>query len=110
MNTLSSTRSLPAFALLAASAVVAGPLLHDRPTAGSEARDGAHELSRAFRDVAHAISPSVVGVLSIHEREQPTGKFHQLSPLDESIPEPFRRFFGDGFLGDDQRLVPPPVL
>ncbi len=111
MTTLSKHRSLPALALLAATATGAGLLLHERTTAGAEPpiRDSARELSRAFREVARQISPSVVGILATHA--SPATRFHRLNPNQaplQEMPEQFRRFFGGG--GElFQELTPAPA-
>jgi serine protease Do len=54
-------------------------------------QDGARSLSTGFREVARRISPSVVGVVAIHEaREAPAG-FQQGGP-DLFFRDPFHRF------------------
>jgi serine protease Do len=107
----SKARSLPALALLCALAGGTGLLLDRGAGAAPEplARDGVHELSRAFREVARAISPSVVGVQAIHAPGDARVLFHGGDP--RSFPfgqEPFRRFFGDdGFLPEPLPMPAP---
>ena len=93
MKTLRIPRSLPALALLATLAGGAGFLLDRHTNAGPAPleRDPAREFSRAFRDVARAISPSVVSVQSIHAPEDSPALFHGLDPRGD----PLRRFFGE---------------
>jgi serine protease Do len=97
MHSFQNLRTFPVLALAAALASGAGFLLHEKTTAGPApaARDGARELSRAFRDVARHISPSVVGVLAIHESADSPARFHGANPFQDQLPEPFRRFFGE---------------
>ncbi len=96
MHTFQKTRSLPTLTLVAALASGAGFLLHAKTTADPQpsVRDGVRELSRAFRDVARHISPSVVSVLAIHEAQDSPARFHTSDPFQEPLPERFRRFFG----------------
>jgi serine protease Do len=92
MNTFHRTRPLPALALVAALASGAGVLIHEKATAAPapSVRDSARELSRAFRDVARNISPSVVGVLATHEAlDAPSSRRFQ-----DPSGDLFRRFFG----------------
>jgi len=102
MNTFQNARPLPALALVAALASGAGFLLHEKTTASPapSVRDSARELSQAFRDVARNISPSVVGVLAIHEAVEAPGTFHRIDPFQDPGGELFRRFFGQGPDGD----------
>src|SRR5687767_14479831 len=102
MNTFHSPRSVTALAAVAALATGAGLLLHQTSTAGPVpvVRDTARELSRAFRDVARNISPSVVRVLAIHETKDATARYryHGLDPrldprLDLRQDPRLRRFF-----------------
>jgi len=107
MNTFQNTRPLPALALVAALASGAGFLLYEKTTAGAapSVRDGTRELSRAFRDVARQISPSVVGVLATHEAADSPATFHRLAPFQDPSGELFRRFFGrDGEDGDEDGM------
>jgi serine protease Do len=103
MNTPSRT-SLPALVAIATLATGAGFLLNDRTTASPAPAGGdmARELSRAFRDVAKHIQPSVVSVVALHERPDA----EELLRLHGNVPLPFgddlRRYFGDG----RQRPVP----
>jgi serine protease Do len=99
MNTFHSPRSFTALAAVAALATGAGILFHQTSAAGPEptVRDSARELSRAFRDVARAISPSVVRVLAIHEAKNAPARYHGLDPRQDPR---LRRFFGD--LGEDE--------
>src|SRR5262245_9809521 len=85
------TRSL---AILAVGALIgATALVTTRDTSAGPApaiQDGARSLSTSFREVARRISPSVVGVVAIHEaREAPAG-FQQGGP--DLFRDPFHRF------------------
>ncbi|MSR64068.1 MAG: Do family serine endopeptidase [Planctomycetes bacterium] len=103
MTTFHLPRSLPALALVTSLATGVGFLLHESTTASPtpSVKDSARELSRAFRDVARQISPSVVGILATHEAENAQMRFHgQPSPQDPLG----ERFFGDG---DKPRLPQP---
>ena len=82
MQTMTSRLPLPALAVVATLAAGAGFLLNERPTASpAPARnDVARELSRAFRDVAQALRPSVVSVvatvsLGMSDRTRPSERF-----------------------------------
>jgi len=100
MTTFHHPRNLPALALVASLATGAGFLLHESTTASPtpSVKDTAHELSRAFRDVARQISPSVVNILATHDAENAPTRFHgQPSPQDP-LGERLFRFFGDGNL------------
>jgi serine protease Do len=106
MNTFQLPRPLPALALVAALASGAGLLLHERATAAPEpgVRDSARELSRAFRDVARNISPSVVGVLATREATDAPAGFQRIDPFQDPHGDLFRRFFGrQGEDGDEDR-------
>src|SRR5688500_15828106 len=94
MNT--SHRILPSLALVASLATGAALLLDQRSTAGPApaARDGAHELSRAFRDVARNISPSVVSVQATRELDNRRTGFRNLDPDQDPFGQ-LRRFFGE---------------
>jgi len=108
MTTFHTSRSLPTLALVASLAAGAGFLLHQSPTAGSApaVKDSARELSRAFRDVARQISPSVVNILATHDAEAAPTRFHRGSPQDP-LGERFFRFFGGDGEGDEQQLPTP---
>ena len=87
-------RSLPTLAAVASLATGAGFLLHPSGAANPEPlRDSTRELSRAFRDVARDISPSVVSVLAVHEAPDSSIRYRALDPR-EGLGE-LRRFFGD---------------
>ena len=87
------TRSLATLAVGALMGATA--LVTTRDTSAGPApamQDGARSLSTGFREVARRISPSVVGVVAIHEaREAPAG-FQQGGP-DLFFRDPFHRFF-----------------
>src|SRR5262245_16059739 len=103
MNTFHSPRSFTALAAVAALATGAGLLFHQTSTAGPEptVRDSARELSRAFRDVARHIGPSVVRVQAIHETKGTRTRYQRLDPRLEPLQDPrLRRFFGE--LGEDE--------
>jgi serine protease Do len=89
-------------ALVAALAGGAGFLLKENPTAAPApaAPDGTRELSRAFRDVARQISPSVVSVLAVREAEG-TSTLQRLDPFQGPFSERFRRFFGQEELPEE---------
>ena len=108
MTHLTTSRSLPTLVLVASLAAGAGFLLHESTTAGPAPRasDGTHELSRAFRDVAKAISPSVVNIVSTHEPEKGAMRFHGADPFQDPLGGQFFRFFGDG----DSPRIPEPTL
>ena len=111
MPTFQNSRTLPALTLVAALASGAGFLLHEKTAAGPEpaARDGVRELSRAFRDVARHISPSVVSVLAIHEAEDSPARFHSTNPFQDQLPDRLRRFLGqDGDSGENPWAFPMP--
>ncbi len=90
-------RSLPTLAVLATLAGGAGFLLHESTTAAPApaVRDSARELSRAFRDVARKLSPSVVGVLAVHERADAPARLRGFDP-HQGIGELWRDFGEQG--------------
>jgi len=103
MRTLQNNRSIPALALVATLAAGAGFLLHESTTAAPAptARDDVHELSRAFRDVAHHISPSVVSVIAEHGTDRPA----QRRLREQLLQDPWHLF------GDDAPFeVPTPRM
>jgi serine protease Do len=111
MNTLQSTRTVPALALVAALAAGAGFLLHQSNTAGPApaVRDEARALSNAFREVARQISPSVVSVLATHDAEETSTRFHTLDPQQDPFGGQLFRFFGqeDPFGGQPFQMPEP---
>src|SRR5262245_51198043 len=109
MNTFQTRRTLPTLALVASLAAGAGVLLHQSTTASPppSVKDGARELSNAFRDVARNISPSVVSVLATHEAEDSGRRLRGSTPEDPFGERFFFRFFGDD---DFPRQMQPPVM
>ncbi|NOT29920.1 MAG: Do family serine endopeptidase [Planctomycetes bacterium] len=96
-----SLRSLPTLAAVATLATAAGFLLHSSGTAGPEhVGDSTRELSRAFRDVARDISPSVVSVLAVHETPDSAMRGRALDSR-EGLGELWR------FFDDDERSGQP---
>jgi serine protease Do len=90
---------------VATLATGAGLLLHEKSTAAPapSVRDSARELSRAFRDVARNISPSVVGILATHAAAEAPTNFHRFGPFQGPNDDLFRRFFGQrGDEGDEE--------
>ena len=112
MKHLHGTRTFPPLALVATLATGAGFLLHESSTAGpaQAARDSARDLSRAFRDVARQIGPSVVGVQALHEVVRTrNGDPRRIDP-HQGLPEELRRYFGFGSEDDPfRRLTPLPM-
>ncbi|HEX6886401.1 MAG TPA: Do family serine endopeptidase [Planctomycetota bacterium] len=94
MNTF--LRNLPSLALVAGLAAGTTLLLDQRSTASPEpaARDATRELSRAFRDVARHISPSVVGILATREVEDRPSRYQTPDPQQDPFGD-LRRFFGN---------------
>jgi len=92
------TRSLPALALVAVTAGVAGSLLTPDSHAGPPPqKDAAHALSQTFREVARRIGPSVVGIEAIHGADDSPASFHG----NRFSPDDLWRFF-EGRLPDGQ--------
>jgi len=94
MNTF--LRNLPSLALVAGLAAGTTLLLDQHSTAGPEpaTRDATRELSRAFRDVARHISPSVVGILATREAEDRPARIQAPDPQQDPFGD-LRRFFGN---------------
>ncbi len=103
MKTLNLRSSTLALAALLAGGT--GLLLQKNTSAGpapASPAGSARALSQTFRDVARAISPSVVGVQVVQDSPVILQSDEQ-SPLDERF---FRRFFGDELPG---RMIPSPM-
>jgi len=81
-------------ALVATLAAGAGFLLNEHSTASPapSVRDSARDLSRAFRDVAHKISPSVVSVIAEHGPDETQNR---MRGLDLRLDPRLRQFLGD---------------
>ncbi|HZV05876.1 MAG TPA: trypsin-like peptidase domain-containing protein [Gemmataceae bacterium] len=80
---------------------LAGPLLQGQaPVAPAIPK----ELT-SYRDVVKKVLPAVVSIDS-HAKVKPVRQDRRRNPLDERIPEEFRRFFDFNFDGEDEAPAP----